>query len=232
MVASSWRTRQCRLQAAEATTQTVPSPPGREVHTTALYGDRSRPGPGGWRTSSTTRHGDRAPPSPRRQAQCTLSACRRERTVELVVVGAPVVPILDVLVPQMVSGEVADVLGPCLAGTWEQLPQAQVLEAAAGVHQDLSHLEQTRRRTAGEVAHAYRQLYSNPCEAGGSHGGRASLGLHFEGHPLGRYISTGHHCCCREAVTLGRRGSQCSRSRSHPSSKSGCYWMLCRSFCS
>ena len=87
--------------------------------------------------------------------------------MELVVVGAPVVPILDVLVPQMVSGEVADVLGPCLAGT----PQAQVLEAAAGVHQDTSQLEQTRRRTAGEVAHAYRQLYSNPCEAGGSHGG-------------------------------------------------------------
>ena len=30
----------------------------------------------------------------------------------------PVVPLLDVPVPQMVSSEVADVLGPCFVGSW------------------------------------------------------------------------------------------------------------------
>ena len=84
------------------------------------------------------------------------------RTVVQIVDCAPVVLFLDVPVPHMVCGEVADVLGPCFVGTWEPLPQARVLEPAAGVRQDLARLERARRRTASEVVCACRELYSNP----------------------------------------------------------------------
>ena len=90
------------------------------------------------------------PPWAPGQTGSLLCLVRRGRVlrhpVEQIVDCAPVVPFLDVPVPQMVSGEVADVLGPCLAGTWEPLLQARVLEPAAGVHQDLAQLERARRR--------------------------------------------------------------------------------------
>ena len=74
------------------------------------------------------------------------------RIVEQIVDSALVAPILEVPVPQMVSGEVADVLEP--------LPRARVLEPAAGVDQDLPELERAWRRTASEVARAYREFHS------------------------------------------------------------------------
>ena len=86
----------------------------------------------------------------------------QRRTMEQIVDCVPVVPLLDVTVPQMVSGEVADVLGPCFVGTWEPLPQAWVLEPAAAVHQDLAQLERARRRTGREVADAYRAHFNTP----------------------------------------------------------------------
>ena len=59
-------------------------------------------------------------------------------------------------------GEVGDVLGPCLVDTWEPLPQARVLEPAAGLHRDLAQLERARRGTISEVARAYREHFSTP----------------------------------------------------------------------
>ena len=89
---------------------------------------------------------------------CAVSGTKERvlrRTVVQIVDCAPVVLFLDVPVPQLVSGEVADVLGPSLVGTCEPLHQARVLGPAAGVHQDLAP-----RRTCREVARAYRQHFS------------------------------------------------------------------------
>ena len=82
----------------------------------------------------------------------------QRRTMEQIIDCVPVVPLLDVPVPQMVSIEVADVLGPCFVGTWEPLP----LEPTAGVNQDLAQLERARRRTGREVADAYRAHLNTP----------------------------------------------------------------------
>ena len=86
-------------------------------------------------------------------------------TAEQIVDSAPVVPILDVLVLQMVSGEVGDVLGPALVGVWSSSGCH-----AAGVHQDLARLEW--HGVAQPVKSPGR---TEPREAGGSHCGRATL---------------------------------------------------------
>ena len=144
--------------------------------TTLPHGDRRRPGSGRGITRRTTRWRCGWILLPRWQAQCTMDVDEvppargswsdrfipvsgpHERvlrhTVEQIVDSVLGLLVLNAHLPQMVSGEVGDVLQPVGAAPSSGSVRS-CLEPAAGVHQDLARVERARRRTAAEVARAY-----------------------------------------------------------------------------
>ena len=67
--------------------------------------------------------------------------------------------------------------GPCLVGVWERLPQARVVEQAAGIHQVLGW--SGHGDGAGEVARAYRDYYSSAVRLAALTADELSLAAHL-----------------------------------------------------